>query len=106
MRFPWEELGNRLLLEQTPRTKVIYLAASFDTLVSRCAAQAADPSAAARPNLADLALAQRRYRQRCPHYERIAAHTIQTAERTLVQVAEAIFAALLTAAPAAHHSSQ
>ncbi|MGC9198276.1 MAG: shikimate kinase [Acidobacteriaceae bacterium] len=94
-----EELGNRLLLEQTPRTKVIYLSASFDTLLARCAAQAADPSATARPNLADLALAQRRYHQRHPHYQRIATHTIHTAELTPAQVADAIFTTLLTAAP-------
>lgn len=96
-----EELGNRLLLEQTPHTAVIYLSASFDILVSRCTAQAADPSATARPNLTDLARAEQRYHLRRPHYERIAAHTVETAELTPAQAAEAIVAALRIALPPA-----
>ena len=89
-----EELGNRLLLEQTPHTAVVYLSASFDTLVARCTQQAADPTSTARPNLADLAHAERRFHLRRPHYERIAAHTIETAELTLDQTADAILAQL------------
>jgi shikimate kinase len=89
-----EELGNRLLLEQTPHTAVVYLSASFDTLVARCAAQAADPSATSRPNLSDLTLAERRFHLRRPHYERIAAHTIDTADLTLAEAADAILTAL------------
>ena len=85
-----EELGNRLLLEQTPHTAVVYLAAPFDTLVDRCTAQAADPTATARPNLADLAAARRRFHLRRSHYERIAAHTLDTAQLTLDQAADAI----------------
>jgi shikimate kinase len=89
-----EELGNRLLLEQTPHTAVVYLSANFDTLVARCASQATDPAATARPNLADLNLAERRFRLRRPHYERIAAHTIHTADLTLDQTVEAVLAAI------------
>jgi shikimate kinase len=89
-----EELGNRLLLEQTPHTAVVYLSASFDTLVARCTEQAADPTATARPNLADLAHAERRFHLRRPHYERIAAHTVETAELTLDQTADTILARL------------
>ncbi len=89
-----EELGNRLLLEQTPHTAVVYLAADFDTLVARCAAQADDPAATARPNLADLNLAERRFRLRRPHYERIAAYTIHTGELTLDQTVDALLAAI------------
>jgi shikimate kinase len=89
-----EELGNRLLLEQTPNTAVVYLSASFDTLVARCTTQAADPTSTARPNLADLAHAERRFHLRRPHYERIAAHTIETAELTLDQTADVILAQL------------
>jgi shikimate kinase len=89
-----EELGNRLLLEQTPHTAVFYLSASFDTLVARCTTQAADPSATARPNLADLNLAERRFRLRRPHYERIAAHTIHTSDLTLDQTVDAVLAAI------------
>ena len=89
-----EELGNRLLLEQTPHTAVVYLSASFDTLVARCTAQATDPASTARPNLSDLNLAERRFRLRRPHYERIAAHTIHTAELTLDQTVDAVLAAI------------
>jgi shikimate kinase len=89
-----EDLGNRLLLEQTPHTAVVYLSASFDTLVARCSAQAADPTATSRPNLSDLTLAEHRFHLRRPHYERIAAHTIDTADLTLAQTAEAILSAL------------
>ena len=89
-----EELGNRLLLEQTPHTAVIYLAATFDILTARCAAQAADPSATSRPNLADLNLAERRFRLRRPHYERIAAHTIHTSDLTLDQTVDAVLSAI------------
>jgi shikimate kinase len=91
-----EELGNRLLLEQTPHTAVVYLSASFDTHVARCAVQATDPSATARPNLADLNLAERRFRLRRPHYERIAAHTINTADLNLTQTVDAVLAAIKT----------
>ncbi len=89
-----EELGNRLLLEQTPHTAVVYLSANFDALTARCAAQAADPSATHRPNLADLNLAERRFRLRRPHYERIAAHTIHTTDLTLDQTVDSILAAI------------
>ena len=89
-----EELGNRLLLEQTPHTAVVYLSANFDTLAARCSAQAADPYATARPNLADLNLAERRFRLRRPHYERIAAHTIHTTDLTLDQTVDSILTAI------------
>ncbi len=75
-----ETLGNRLLLEQTPHTAVVYLSANLPTLLARCSAQAADPAATARPNLADPAAAERRFHLRRPLYERIAAHTIDTAD--------------------------
>jgi shikimate kinase len=58
-----EELGNRLLLEQTPHTAVVYLA-------------------------------ERRFRLRRPHYERIAAHTIHTDDLTLTQTVDAILTAI------------
>jgi shikimate kinase len=89
-----EDLGNRLLLEQTPHTAVVYLSASFDTLIARCSTQAADPAATARPNLADLNLAERRFRLRRPHYERIAAHTIPTTDLTPTQTVDTILATI------------
>ena len=73
-----EELGNRLLLEQTPRTAVVYLAASFEVLVERCRLQAVDPGATERPVLADVAAAAVRFAGRRPHYERLATHTVET----------------------------
>jgi shikimate kinase len=89
-----EELGNRLLLEQTPHTAVVYLSASFDTLVARCTQQAADTTdpnpAITRPNLADITAAERRFHLRRPHYERIAHHTLDTASLTLTEAADAI----------------
>jgi shikimate kinase len=84
-----EELGNRLLLEQTPHTAVVYLSANFDTLIARCADQAT-----ARPNLADLNLAERRFRLRRPHYERIAAHTIHTTNLSPGQTVDSILTAI------------
>jgi shikimate kinase len=86
-----EELGNRLLLEQTPHTAVVYLSAPYATLVDRCLNQAANPGATARPVLADLALAEERFQQRRPHYERIASHSVDTSQL----VPEATVAAVL-----------
>ena len=90
-----EELGNRLLLEQTPHTAVVYLAAPFHTLAARCARQAEDPTATARPNLADLSAAERRFHLRRTHYERISAHTVDTSTLTPDQTADAILHLLL-----------
>jgi shikimate kinase len=79
-----EELGNRLLLEQTPRTVVVYLAAPFEALVARCFEQ---PGAEERPVLADLAAAERRFKTRKRLYERIAGHTIETVDLNVEQTA-------------------
>jgi shikimate kinase len=88
-----EELGNRLLLEQTPRTAVIHLAAPFDVLLDRCRNQ---PNATARPNLADPDHALTRYLHRRPLYDRLAAHTIQTTTQTPTDTVHAILTALST----------
>jgi shikimate kinase len=82
-----EELGNRLLLEQTPRTAVVYLAAPFEALVARCLQQ---PGAAARPVLADLAAAERRFKARRRLYERIAGHTVETSDLNAEQTAATV----------------
>jgi shikimate kinase len=89
-----EELGNRLLLEQTPRTAVVYLTGSLDVLLTRCRQQAAEPNATARPVLADLDLATARFHKRRPHYERIADHAIDTDERSPEAAVTAILQAL------------
>jgi shikimate kinase len=94
-----EELGNRLLLEQTPHTAVVYLAAPFAILLDRCLQQATDPTSTARPNLADPTAAERRFHLRRTHYERIAAHTVDTSTLTLDQTANAILQLVLTQTP-------
>lgn len=73
-----ETLTNRLLLEQTPGTLVLFLDAPFPTLFDRCMLQALNPSTIARPNLADPATAEARFRLRLPLYRRLAAHTLDT----------------------------
>jgi shikimate kinase len=79
-----EELGNRLLLEQTPRTAIVYLAAPFEALVARCMQQ---PGGAERPVLADLTTAERRFKARRRLYERIASHTLDTADLSVEETA-------------------
>ena len=61
-----EILTNRLLLEQTPATVVVHLAAPFATLAARCTQQAADPAATSRPLFADPIAAQARFASRQP----------------------------------------
>jgi shikimate kinase len=89
-----EELGNRLLLEQTPHTAVVYLSAPYATLVERCTAQAAEPEATARPVLADLAAAEARFHARRPHYERIASHSVETSRMEIEGAAETVLQTL------------
>jgi shikimate kinase len=84
-----EDLGNQLLLEQTPHTAVVYLSATFKTLVDRCQT---DPTI--RPNLTNLDLAAQRFTARRPLYERIATHTLDTATLLLHETTEAILTAL------------
>ena len=88
-----EELGNRLLLEQTPRTAIVYLAAPFEALVARCLEQ---PGAAERPVLADLSAAERRFKARRRLYERIAGHTIETAKLNVEQTAAMVLKGLVS----------
>ena len=72
-----EVLTNRLLLEQTPGTSIIFLDAPFETLFDRCVLQAID-----RPVLADPALARTRFAIRQPLYRRLARLTLQTDQLT------------------------
>ena len=89
-----EELGNRLLLEQTPHTAVVYLSAPYATLVERCTVQATEPGAVARPVLADLAAAEERFHLRRPHYERIASHSVETSQMAMEETVEAVLQTL------------
>jgi shikimate kinase len=89
-----EQLTNRLLLEQTPGTLVIFLDAPFETLFDRCMLQSFALSGARpehiRPVLASPAEARDRFVERQPHYRRLARLTISTADITPPETAEAI----------------
>ena len=86
-----EELTNRLLLEQTPGTAVIFLDAPFAVLFDRCVLQ---EGAAIRPVLQDPAGAADRFRRRTPHYVRSAHHRISTEDSTPRKTAQAILECL------------
>jgi shikimate kinase len=81
-----EELGNRLLLEQTPRTVIVHLAAPLSVMVERCRKDATP-----RPLLEEAAAL---FRHRQHVYERIASHTVETAEIDAEQASAAILSAL------------
>jgi shikimate kinase len=76
-----EALGNQLLLEQTPATAVVFLAAPFATLLDRCEQQAASEGIQ-RPVLADHTAAEARFHTRQRIYNRIAAHKLDTTSLT------------------------
>ena len=86
-----EELGNRLLMEQTPRTAVVYLAAPLETLLDRCERDDARKGSAGRPLLAQ---AEQRFAARRHLYERIAGHQVETSARSVEEAADAILEAL------------
>ena len=71
-----EVLANRLLLEQTPRTTVVFLDSALPVLLARCHTQ---PDAVERPN---LIAAEERFRYRAPLYRRVARLRLQTAEQS------------------------
>lgn len=89
-----ETLGNRLLLEQTPATAVVFLQAPFDILHQRCVEQAAQPGATARPVLADRKLAEARFMSRQRHYERIADITLDTSNLSAEAALDAVLGKL------------
>jgi len=82
-----EELTNRLLLEQTPETRVVFLDAPFPVLFDRCVLQ---ENAAVRPNLLDAEAAAERFRRRAPHYHRTANHRVETEQLSPEQTVERI----------------
>jgi|SRR5215469_1324863 len=84
-----EELTNRLLIEQTPGTFTIFLDAPFPALFDRCVLQEI-----ARPVLQDPAAAELRFARRHPLYTRLSQLTVETADLTPEDTAEAILAAL------------
>ncbi len=102
-----ETLANRLLLEQTPATAVVYLAAPFATLAQRCAvqdaqdAQAASPGTILRPNFADPIAAESSFAARQPLYRRLAHIILETGTLTPEGSVAAVLAALAAKAPRA-----
>jgi shikimate kinase len=90
-----EELGNRLVLEQTPHTCVVYLDAPLATLLDRCRAESATPGGVDRPLLAE---AETRFHGRRRVYQRIARHTLETSALPVESVASAILELLDAAA--------
>ncbi|MEZ2346781.1 shikimate kinase [Terriglobus sp. RCC_193] len=87
-----EEITNRLLLEQTPNTTVVFLDAPFAILFDRCVLQ---EGAAVRPNLQDPDAAAARFQRRIPHYIRCSSHRIITENLSIEQTVAAIRAQLL-----------
>jgi shikimate kinase len=85
---------NRLLLEQTPGTRILFLDAPFPVLFDRCMLQALESNATERPVLADPTAAQARFALRQPIYRRLAHHTQQTADLTPGDTVTAILATL------------
>ena len=98
-----ELLTNRLLIEQTPGTTTVLLDAPFPRLFDRCVLEAiatkAGPSSTGllRPLLSDPAAAERRFLARQPFYRRLARATVQTADLSPRQTADAVLASLAPA---------
>ena len=95
---PPEQLTNRLLLEQTPGTIVIFLDAPFETLFDRCMLQSFASPEHIRPVLASPEEARLRYHQRQPHFRRLARHILATGELTPAQANDAILKTLAATA--------
>jgi shikimate kinase len=85
-----EQLRNRLLLEQTAGTLIIFLEAPFTTLFDRCMLQSFASPDHVRPVLASPAEAEQRFTSRQPVYRRLARMTLATGELTSQQAAAAI----------------
>jgi shikimate kinase len=89
-----EQLTNRLLLEQTPGTLVVFLDAPFETLFDRCMLQSFASPDHIRPVLASPAEAEARFHARQPLYKRLARLTVPTAGLTPSEAAESILQSL------------
>ncbi len=89
-----EALTNRLLLEQTPGTLLIYLEAPFPVLYDRCMLQTFAAPEHLRPVLTHPAEAETRFRARVPLYRRLAQHTVATGQQDAAETADAILGIL------------
>ena len=85
-----EELTNRLLLEQTPGTLVIFLDAPFETVFDRCMLQSFASPEHVRPVLASPSEAAARFKNRQPLYRRLARLSLCTEDLTPQETAEAL----------------
>ncbi len=85
-----EQLTNRLLLEQTPGTLVVFLDAPFETLFDRCMLQSFASPDHIRPVLASPIEAQARFQTRQPLYKRLARLTVPSGTLTPAEAAESI----------------
>ena len=94
-----EQLTNRLLLEQTPGTAVIFLDAAFPTLFDRCMLQSFTSPDHIRPVLASPAEAEARFHARQPLYRRLARITLPTTELSPAEAAAALLTLLSTPNP-------
>lgn len=88
-----ETLANRLLLEQTPGTRTVFLTGPFRVLFDRCMLQAA-AGALLRPNLQDPLLAESRFHSRQVLYRRLANLTVDTSSLSPAEVTENLRTAL------------
>lgn len=89
-----EQLTNRLLLEQTPGTLVIFLDAPFPVLFDRCMLQSFASPEHLRPVLASPAEAAVRFATRQPMYRRLARLTLATEDLTPAQAVDRILISL------------
>jgi len=89
-----EQLTNRLLLEQTPGTLVVFLDAPFPVLYDRCMLQSFASPDHIRPVLASPEQAEARFHQRHPHFRRLARITIDTTSLSPADAAQTILEAL------------
>ncbi len=85
-----EEMANRLLLEQTPCTVVVFLDAPFPVLFDRCMLEGIGSPELARPVLTSPAEAEARFAVRLPLYRRLARITLGTAALTSIGCAQAL----------------
>ena len=85
-----EQLTNRLMLEQTPGTVVIFLDAPFETLFDRCMLQSIESRTHVRPVLASPEEARARFVQRQPHFRRLARHIIPVGDLTPAESSRAL----------------
>jgi shikimate kinase len=91
-----EQLTNRLLLEQTPGTLVVYLDAPFPTLFDRCMLQSFASPEHIRPVLASPDEAEARFHARQPFYQRLAKITVSTANLTPEEAGNSILESLIS----------